>query len=481
MTVEPIGLVLALLGVLIIFMPPNFVIQCLLVTGLLGAAAAFKLPALGGASIQPVHFLLLFVLVSCLLRKQWLNQLIASLYYPKPGFWLLLLTIVSILSAYFLPRIFAGALVVFPLSRSDEGIVKLALFSRSSNLTNSVYFLGSLFIFAALVGYISQKGMSSLAVMILITSVFNLGFAFLDVATYWTHTAWALEIIRNANYAILNEVAIGGLKRIIGSFPEASVYGFVSLGFYIFSLQLCLQGIWPRLTGIIAFMTLVTLLLSTSSGTYVALALVSVLIFCQCAWFVFSGKGHPLHVLYVFGAPVILLCVLLALALAPSAWDTIVVLVDRMVLGKLETRSGIERTSWNIQAIHNFIDTGGLGAGLGSVRASGFPFVIISNIGFLGLILYSVFFILILRPLKLPRSPNRNERIGHAAAWSCLTLLIAKSLSHGDTYLGIMFCTFAALAASSVAIRPANNSVTEKAWVLPGPGANLDAYTNEAA
>ena len=174
MTVEPIGLVLALLGVLIIFMPPNFVIQCLLVTGLLGAAAAFKLPALGGASIQPVHFLLLFVLVSCLLRKQWLNQLIASLYYPKPGFWLLLLTIASILSAYFLPRIFAGALVVFPLSRSDEGIVKLALFSRSSNLTNSVYFLGSLFIFAALVGFISQKGMSSLAVMILITSVFNL-------------------------------------------------------------------------------------------------------------------------------------------------------------------------------------------------------------------------------------------------------------------------------------------------------------------
>ena len=235
------------------------------------------------------------------------------------------------------------------------------------------------------------------------------------------------------------------------------------------------------MTGIIAFMTLVTLLLSTSSGTYVTLALVSVLIFFQCAWFIFSGKGHPLHVLYVFGAPVILLCVLLALALAPSAWDTIVVLVDRMVLGKLETRSGIERTSWNIQAIHNFIDTGGLGAGLGSVRASGFPFVIISNLGFLGLILYSVFFVLILRPLKLPRSPNRNERIGHAAAWSCLTLLIAKSLSHGDTYLGIMFCTFAALAASSVAIRSANNSVTEKAWVLPGPGANSDAYTNEAA
>ncbi len=481
MTVEPIGLFLVLLGVLIIFMPPIFAIQCLLITSLLGAAAALKLPALGGASIQPVHFLLPFVLACCFLRKSWVNDLIASQFYPKPGFWLLLLTIASVLSAYFLPRMFSGSTVVFPLSRTDDGIVKMALFSRSSNLTNSVYFLGSLLTFAAIAGYISRNGALPVAKMILITSIFNLGFAFLDVVTYWTHTASVLEIIRNANYAILNEVAIGGLKRIIGSFPEASVYGYVSLGFYIFALQLWLQGVWPRFTGLISLLTLATLLLSTSSGTYVTLALVSVLVFCQCAWFFLSGKGRPVHVIYLFAAPSSLVCILLGLALLPGAWDIIAVLIDRMVLGKLETRSGIERMSWNIQAIQNFVDTGGLGAGLGSVRASGFPFVIISNLGLIGIVLYLIFFLLILKPLFLPRRPSLDRKIGHAAAWSCLTLLIGKSLSHGDAFMGILFCSFAAIAASSISVRSAINSFDSRSRALSNPGANPAAYTNQPA
>ena len=56
-------------------------------------------------------------------------------------------------------------------------------------------------------------------------------------------------------------------------------------------------------------------------------------------------------------------------------------LIDTMVLNKLSTASGIERSAWNEQALQNFFDTFGFGVGNGSVRASSFPIGVLASLG----------------------------------------------------------------------------------------------------
>ena len=63
MTIEPIGFLVFLLGLALVYYGFRFAITALCISTLLGAAAAFQLPALGGSSIQPSHLLLLFVTI----------------------------------------------------------------------------------------------------------------------------------------------------------------------------------------------------------------------------------------------------------------------------------------------------------------------------------------------------------------------------------------------------------------------------------
>ena len=65
--------------------------------------------------------------------------------------------------------------------------------------------------------------------------------------------------------------------------------------------------------------------------------------------------------------------------------------IDSTVGGKVHSRSGIERATWNWQAWSNFVDTYDLGVGLGSARASSFPLVVLSNRGLPGGLMFSAF------------------------------------------------------------------------------------------
>ncbi len=54
----------------------------------------------------------------------------------------------------------------------------------------------------------------------------------------------------------------------------------------------------------------------------------------------------------------------------PDLFDPIVSLVNKMVFQKASSASYAERSLWNRVGWHAFLDSGGLGAGLGSIRVS---------------------------------------------------------------------------------------------------------------
>ena len=70
---------------------------------LFGAAAAIALPALGGATITPAVLFLPFLLARALAERG-LGGCLRQVSFPNAGFWLLLLVVWGVLSAYFLPR-----------------------------------------------------------------------------------------------------------------------------------------------------------------------------------------------------------------------------------------------------------------------------------------------------------------------------------------------------------------------------------------
>ena len=69
MTVEPIGFITLILGLIGLFLDARFLVCVFFGATLLGAAGAVILDSLGGTNIQPAHLLLGFVAIRLLGRR----------------------------------------------------------------------------------------------------------------------------------------------------------------------------------------------------------------------------------------------------------------------------------------------------------------------------------------------------------------------------------------------------------------------------
>ena len=266
MSVDLIGILTIVGGFLSLLLGARAVFTTFILANLLGAAAAFQTSSF---NIQPPHLLLAFVAVSAFGDRLLLTASINALRFPKPGYWLACLALYGILSAIFLPWIFAGSTLIIPLGSSEYGNTgsPVPLGPVSSNFTQSVYIMADLLCFAFAVGYSStEKGFNASVFALLLFAVGNIVFALLDLATFHTGTQFVLSFIRNAQYTLHNEDEVNGMKRIVGSFTEASAFARASLGALAFTGTLWVSGRRPVFTGALAMITLCLIILSTSSS-----------------------------------------------------------------------------------------------------------------------------------------------------------------------------------------------------------------------
>ncbi len=120
MTVEPIGLIALLVGVIGLFVEESFIVYAFLASTLLGAAAAFILTALGGATIQPAHLLLGFLTIKLLGSRDVRAGALRAVAFGSPGFWLLVTVSYATITAYLLPRFFYGQTFAFSVRAEGE-------------------------------------------------------------------------------------------------------------------------------------------------------------------------------------------------------------------------------------------------------------------------------------------------------------------------------------------------------------------------
>jgi hypothetical protein len=157
--------------------------------------------------------------------------------------------------------------------------------------------------------------------------------------------------------------------------------------------------------------------------------------------------------IFIFVIPIITAIIIIAILFSDTYSVYLRSLLDTFVLKKMSTDSGIERSSWNRQAMQNFFDTFGFGTGNGSLRSSSFPVAVLANLGIVGAVLFGLFLVTVFFSSGKGRPVNRlDDAYRQAAKSACFAWLITATVSGALVDLGLAFFAFAALACSRPAV-----------------------------
>ncbi|MET3648513.1 hypothetical protein [Phyllobacterium ifriqiyense] len=447
------GVCVILFGVLVQFMHHRYALYGMVILTLFGAAAAVTLPALGGASILVANAFMVFFALR-ITRVTGLNPAISSLLYPSTGFWLLLLIIYGLIATLFFPRLMAGITETMVVQRLPAGLSRIALnplsFS-STHITQTVYALGGIACFAASFAYFrTRDAYQHFLTAFFILCGLNVLFAMADLITFATGPIDFLNFIHTANYSLMTNVEMGGLKRISASFPESSSFASFTLILFAISASLYLDHVRPLASGLYAVAFLILLALSTSGTAYVGLIFVLFMLTVQSVLpTLWGGKMRKPLLLYAGGLSA-LAVILLVAVLSPTLVEAIGSFLDESLLGKLDSASGRERGHWNEVAWSNFIDSYGLGVGVGGARASSYLFVLLSNVGLPGFLCFAVFTLSTLFRRSVFRNGTVERHVVRAIRSGLGASLIAAFLVSTVYDLGMLFYVLSGAAAVAV-------------------------------
>jgi hypothetical protein len=369
----------------------------------------------------------------------------------------------SALTALLLPRLFAGLLEVVPVSGADLNGASI-LQPRSGNITQTCYTLISYLTAVAFSVVGSRDDFRRHYMQALVWGAFALIVTgLLDLIAYRFGLSGLLDPFRTASYELLTDVEAAGAKRVVGLTPEASAYGTLCVS--AAGALLLLRPLYPRgLTRAIATIAMigtgVMALLSTSATAYVGGAALACVYLYNLASRIFNRDAAGRETC-AFEVGVLACLGLVALMIVVVAFDRVAPLldvVDKVIFEKSGSLSYMQRSMWSHVGWQAFLDSGGLGAGLGSVRTSNWFISILGSTGVFGaLLIFGYFaqkFIISTRGLAAPDAAFLN-----ALRLTLVPFLVMASLAGTIPDIGVT--TAAVLGLLSVA-RPTAASMRDE-------------------
>lgn len=445
-----------------------------------GMMAAFNLPALGGLSILATDMVVMTFVALTLLRRDVGRDIATTLTRGSLALPLLALLLYAALATLYFPRVFAGATEVFSLSRdaNAHGIVRVPLRPDTGNLAQllRMSLVMAAFLCVAILVQRRPDPRALLTAMKIATGV-HVGLGVIDILTNAAGLTALLEPIRTANYALTLGHRMAGLTRMIGGFPEASAFGYYSVGFLGFWLSYWLSergdttartGGWS--TGIWLALSAFVVVRSTSSSAYVGAAgflLVFALIQMRGGTIRLNRATGWIVLLILASLPLVVIGGYAAYALVPGIGE----FIDRSLLEKMATKSGVERMSWNAQALVNFLDTNMLGTGLGAVRGSNWLISTLATLGLPGTLLYLLFLWRLFTAPTGGLSPA-TARLVTAFKMGCLAFLMRALVVHGSANLLDLF--FISAGAVQGLVLAAARAPVVRPGLPPGPRGAAD-------
>ena len=445
MNLEPVGIFTIVVGLICLLSGYTATVIAFSVFTVFGGAAAVLI---GSTGIQPGHLFLAFLAFSTLSYSTKAKAAVSSLQIGKPAMWLACLLVYGVILGYFAPRMLAKMTEIIPLGTSEYpqtgGTVPLG--PVSSNFTQAVYLTADLVTFVLIVAIGStMRGFRAVCWGVMAFTAANALFGILDLATAGTSLQSLFGYIRNAQYTFHDDDVVAGVKRVVGSWPEASAFAGISLGAIGFTGTLWLCGRYSWTNALLFLISSVLIIRSTSSTGLLGLPV------CLCVLYLTSlarcggRSGTRTSAAIVLFAPPAVLLIAMMILLNDEVYRQLYNYFDLLLFSKATSASGIERASWNFHGYQNFLDSYGLGVGLGTARTSSFVFALLSNVGIPGTLFFGIFFLLAVLIPKLP--PRTAVSDTHLAARNgCLCALIGALVAGPTVDLGLLFFIMAGLA-----------------------------------
>jgi len=390
----------------------------------------FAAVSLGGLSIIAAHLIAMLTVALFLLRWASRRGALRLGQVPAAGLFLALYAIYAAFSATVLVRLFAGEFLVFPMTVNMTGTA-VSIYFRStmtllrpdnSNIAQTLYIVLSCGFFFAAAETFRRRSPQFAEVGLTWAASLNVALGLLDLAQLDA----LLAVIRTADYSLANEHMLSGFSRIIGGYSEASGFGAASAAFFAyFAMSFLIHR--RGLHGLLALASLACTLMSLSSSGLLALA--GALLFIGLHGRVYLGHSMSRSFAhwFVIGTAVTAAFASVAMLATPAS-DVAADVLDRLVLSKSSSHSGLERSAWAKAGFDAFIQTWGLGAGAGSLRSNGLAAVLLGSVGLPGTLAFLGF---LWRSIGggARFADAEDRRVFYAARISAMTLLIAMLLA----------------------------------------------------
>jgi hypothetical protein len=410
----------------------------------LGSTAFATLPALGGSTPQ-IYTLFAMLLVAQSAARADCAAALRAVFAGQRAAWLVVgLTVLALVGAAVLPRLFEGAMTVpFPVERSADDML---LQPTAKNVSQSGYLLLDALVYLALAMQLAAAPRRRwIVTAFFVWSGAHTALGVVDLIAKHAGYGDVFAPIRTAAYAFLATDVVAGFPRLTAALPEASTFATMSLGCLGFA-AVYWQHTGSRPALALTLANILLLLLSTSTTAYVGLAVLALPFAWHAgtvAWrhgWAAALRTRPARGLAAAAAMVVVLA-------ASGVFGSYGHLIDVMVVDKPASQSGVERAHFNRLSIGNLIDTGGLGIGLGSSRTSSWVVAVLAQLGVPGAILMALLALRLLRGMRgIAPKPDNAALLaaGDAVAAAAIGGLIASALSGASANPGTIF--FVALA-----------------------------------
>jgi hypothetical protein len=405
-----------------------------------GSTAVGTLTALGGSSPLAFTFIAVILLLFVVLRKTTWAEL-ALVFARCRAAWIALgLTFYVCVSAVVLPRLLAGCTSAFVPVRGL--IIEVPLGPVAGNITQTSYFVLGVLTFLALSALLRHRAyLKKIHQGFFVLCIFHAALGLTDFIGKLLGAGDVLMPIRTASYALLTEAEEAGFSRIVGGYSEASAFGSATLATLAFAFTY-----WRKTRSLLALalsvILLGLLLLCTSTTAYVGAVIISAPLILALARSMLAGR-YSREDFTLFALALVTVMVALSIYLHDDRqFVPFVRLFESTVLDKHLSASAQERINWNLVSLQSFIDTGAMGMGFGSSRASSWPIAVISQIGLLGSLLMAALVMELARGIGRPSFSQVDPEMGalHDSARACaLAGLVGASIAGGSADPGLLF------------------------------------------
>lgn len=390
MSIPITGVLLIPLGLVLAVAPWRYCLAGLMIFAMMSPAAVVNA---GNFGLQPGYYLALLLLgrtaVQIAVNRFTLNGFVISRMLPI--MWLLAVTFLVL----FLALCFFQTVETLPGSSGFKSGMTHPFRLGRENYTQAFYLILNLCLLYAM----GHNGARTDALAKAWDRALIWGLVFTVLVCLWQFSSLYGAVpfpsdffYSNAGYSRADSQSMVGLFRINGPFEEPSTLGYTFTGYLLYAWGRYAERPTGATVAMIAS-CIFCMLVSTSTTAFLGLFL----FFCFVSWDVVTGrtrllprKGEMTSGFVI--AMVVIGAVMASFLVAVAAnWAAISIILNNTLFNKTGSTSFQQRSFADYLALQIFVKTHGIGIGLGSHKANSLLLTLLSNTGFIGVLLFGAF------------------------------------------------------------------------------------------